>query len=331
MLRLLTPSLALTVLLLGGLGVAAGTGAITGDVVLVAAALALALWGNTIMVSFRTAAIAAQSTGRFLKITIAGQVSLVFGAALLLAFSVAAPAVWLSLYGGVFLLPTAVALLSARPKTKGHDQERAATRRLGLRLAPTVVANMVMLRSDRLLLPVLSDPTQLGLYIVVAAVTELIAWPVQNYVDGRVPLWRRALVAGSFPAGRLLGGAALFGVGGVAVVGSILTVLLVPLFGGDYSAARSLIWPLAIASGLYAFSRFGVAMTVAANRSSLAASIDVSGMLVAAFAYVVLIPSHGALGAAVGSLLGYGIAALASTLAVVRLYRRDVPEQVLAD
>jgi O-antigen/teichoic acid export membrane protein len=94
-------------------------------------------------------------------------------------------------------------------------------------------------------------------------------------------------------------------------------LLLVPVFGDQYSAARPLIWPLAAAGGLYAFSRFGVAITVAGNRSSLAASIDVSGMVVAALAYLVFIPEHGAAGAAVGSLLGYGVAALASSFAVL--------------
>ena len=99
----------------------------------------------------------------------------------------------------------------------------------------------------------------------------------------------------------------------------LLSVLLVPVFGEDYSAARPLIWPLAAAGGLYAFSRFGVAVAVAANRSSLAAGVDVSGMVVSTLIYVLLIPTQGAVGAAMGSLLGYGVAAVASSLAVVRI------------
>lgn len=322
MIRLIAPAMALTVLVLaGGFAAAEVSDASVSTFLFLAAAVALVLWGNTILLSLRAAAIAAESTGRFLKVMVAGQAVLVGGAVVLLALSVESPAIWLCLYGAALLIPACAAFVWSFPELKGSVRDRVATRRLGLRLAPAVIANMVMLRSDRLLLPLLSSPSQLGLYIVVAAVTELIAWPVQSFVDGRVPLWRRALADGTFRVGRMLAGAALFTALGAVVIALVLSVLLVPVFGEQYSPARPLIWPLAVAAGLYAFSRFGVAMTVAGNRSSLAASIDISGMVVAAAGFVLLIPHYGAPGAAVGSLLGYGIAALASAVAALHMGR----------
>ncbi|WP_141437053.1 lipopolysaccharide biosynthesis protein [Blastococcus aggregatus] len=319
MLRLLGPGVAVTVfVLLLGPVVAGFAGAEMGGI-LAAAAAAMALWGNTVLLALRAAAIAAEDTGRFLRVMVSGQAILVVGACGLLALSIESTTVWLCLYGGALLLPAAVALVLQRPDLHGNAADRRTTRRLGLRLAPTVIANMVMLRSDRLLLPVLADPAQLGLYVVVAGVTELISWPIQSFVDGRVPLWRRALDQGSLATSRVLGGAAVAAVVATVTVGHSISWLLVPVFGTQYESARPLIWPLAIASGLYAFSRFGAAITVAANRSSLATAIDVTGMLVSASAYVFLIPEHGASGAAVGSLLGYGVAAVASAGAVLRL------------
>ncbi|MCF6745197.1 hypothetical protein E9529_13115 [Blastococcus sp. KM273128] len=283
------------------------------------AALLLALWGNALLLSLRAAGIAGQDTSRFLRTMLAAQVILVTGAGVLLALSVESPPVWLCLYGSSLLIPTLLAVIWSPPKVAADAEGRTATRKLGLRLAPTMVANMVMLRADRLLLPVLSSPEQLGLYVVVAAVTELIAWPVQAFVDGRVPLWRVSIDMGTLSVGKILGFAAAFTGLGSAVVALSLAALLIPVFGEEYSPARQLVWPLAAAGGLYAFSRVGLAMAVAGNRSRLAASIDISGMMVAAAAYIVLIPEHGATGAALGSLLGYGIAALASAAVVWRM------------
>lgn len=321
MLRLLAPGFAVTIAALVVGPVVGAVAGVAAGVLVSGAAAMVALWGNTVMVALRAAAITSGDTTRFLKLMIGGQALLVMGACGLLVLSVENPAIWLCLYGVALLLPACTALARRRPAVRGPAEDRAATRRLGLRLAPTVIANIVMLRSDRLLLPLLSDAAQLGLYVVVAAVTELIAWPVQSFVDGRVPLWGRPMQRGVFRPGRILAVAALIAGVAATALGFLLGGLLVPVFGDEYEPARTLIWPLAIAGGLYAFSRFGVAMTVAANRSSLAGSIDVTAMLVAATAYVLLIPGRGAEGAALGSLLGYGVAAVASAIAVLQLSR----------
>lgn len=278
-----------------------------------ALAFALALWGNICLLALRAAAITAQQTSRFLAIMIAGQVSLVLGALVLFLLSVRAPEVWLALYGGAFVIPAAVALAARRPARP--DQPRSAlrvARRLGLRLTPMVLANMVMLRSDRIILPLLGDVSQLGFYIVVATITELLWWPVQNYVDARIPPWRARLARGDLSVGEAFLVVGAYAGGAAVLVAVALHVLLVPVFGSQYGESRSLIWPLAVAAGLYAVSRVGAAVCIAANRAGSANLIDLAGMVVAVPAYLLLIPEGGASGAARGTLLAYGAAALVS-------------------
>jgi O-antigen/teichoic acid export membrane protein len=324
-LRLLLPSGLLTILALAcwiAPGFWGDPSAV--DLSLLAGAFGLALWGNVGMLAMRASAIAAQETVRFLLVMMTGQALLVVGASVLLAFAVEAPSAWLTLYGLALLGPVAVALFKRRPALSGNARQGIKVRRLGLKLAPTVVANMVMLRSDRLLLPLLGSVEQLGLYIVVAAITELIGWPVQTFVDGRIPGWRSALERGGLRVGRLLVAVGVYAVVGVLGVSFLLRLSLTAVFGQEYAQSLVLVLPLAAAAGLYAFSRVGMGLTIASDRASLAAAIDVCGMAVAAAAYLLLIPSAGAAGAAIGSLLGYGVAAAISAAAAIWVSRSTI-------
>jgi O-antigen/teichoic acid export membrane protein len=314
MLRLVAPSFGATaVVLLAGIAAAALLPASHGWGVLLACAFFAALWGNVGLVAFRSAGITAQETGRFLAATGAAQALLVAGAAVLLGASVESPTAWLALYGAAFLLPLVGALASrARPGVDAGTVRYA--RRLGWRLTPMVVANMVMLRSDRLLLPLLADATQLGLYVVVATVTELLTWPVQNYADGRIPALRAGLESGRLAVGRLFGTVGAYAVTAALLVALVLNVLLVPVFGAAYEQSRALIWPLAAAAALYAVSRPGTAICLAAGRPSRANLIDLSGMAVAVPAYLLLIPAAGAMGAALGTLLASAATAVVAVV-----------------
>jgi O-antigen/teichoic acid export membrane protein len=322
MLRLLLPSGLLTILALGCWVAPALWGDTSAlDLFLLAGAFCVALWGNVGMLAMRASGIAAQDTVPFFLVMTTGQTLLVVGASALLALGVEGPAAWLTLYGLALLGPVAVALFKHRPTLSEDVRQIIQVRRLGFKLAPAVVANMVMLRSDRLLLPLLGSVEQLGLYIVVAAITELIGWPVQAFVDGRIPAWRSALERGRLRVGRLLvvvGAYALLGVLGVSI---LLRLVLTSVFGQEYAESLALVLPLAAAAGLYAFSRVGMGLSIAGDRASLAAAIDVCGMIMAVLAYLLLIPTAGAMGAALGSLLGYGVAAVISAATAVWVSR----------
>jgi O-antigen/teichoic acid export membrane protein len=189
---------------------------------------------------------------------------------------------------------------------------------MGTRLMPAAISNMVMLRSDRLLLPFFGSTEQLGLYVVVATITEALTWPVQAYVDSRIPHWAQAHSAGNLSIRRVgmrLGAIVIFC---VLLVGSVASVAVVPLFGEEYRPSLNFVWPLAVAAGLYGMARLGVGVSIARGCPSHATTIEVTGMVAAFAAYLLLIPALGALGASWGCLIGYGTGALAAAILASR-------------
>ncbi len=78
--------------------------------------------------------------------------------------------------------------------------------------------------------------------------------------------------------------------------------------------------PLVAAAGLYAVSRISLGLLIAKGHSTLVSAAEIAGFVVSFAAYLLLIPSHGILGAAYGSLLGYG-ACLVFALIATRIAR----------
>jgi O-antigen/teichoic acid export membrane protein len=277
--------------------------------------LALALVGNVGLVAARSASIAAQTGGGYLATVVASQAGLLLLTVGLVLAGRGEAYLWLLAYG--VALSAAAAFWFARrgaEPAEGDAAGRARARRLGIRLLPASLANIVMLRADRLLLPALGSLEQLGLYIVVAALTEALAWPVQTLVDSRIPAWRLRATRGTLRPGRLLLGAFGYAVAGTAAVAMLISLLLVPVFGEPYSGASALVLPLSAAAACYAVSRVGVGLGVARNAAGRVFAADLAGMVVALTAYLVLIPSLGAMGAALGCLAGYGTTAVVATV-----------------
>jgi O-antigen/teichoic acid export membrane protein len=265
----------------------------------------------------RTAA-AAAGTGRIYVLAAAtGQLALVAVAALLMVDGVRAPGPWLIGYGVALLLGPLLGwwmLSRSDPPATGPEPDPRVARRLGLRLLPATLASMVMLRADRLLLPWLGSYEQLGLYIVVATLTEFVVWPVQSYVDAQSPRWHRAFLAGDLRCRGPLVGAACYGLvsaGTLVVAGNLLVV---PVLGPAYRDSSALIAPLAVGAGLYAFSRVAVGLNVAVGRPRAVLTADVPAMVIALACYAALIPRFGAMGAAAASALSYGVGALVAGL-----------------
>jgi O-antigen/teichoic acid export membrane protein len=226
------------------------------------------------------------------------------------------PEAWLLAYLLAGALPAAgfVAYWLRRPAAPVDDRNQVV-RRQGLALFPAALSNMAMLRSDRLALPALASTTALGLYTAVATMTELLAWPLRAYADSRLGRWRRAHREGRLHTRRILAGSAAFVLAAGPLLAGGLYLLIVPVFGERYAPARDVVLPLVAAAGLYALSRVTLGLMVAKGHGALVSAAEIAGFGVSLAAYLLLIPAHGMLGAAYGSLLGYGACLVFALLA----------------
>jgi O-antigen/teichoic acid export membrane protein len=253
-----------------------------------------------------TAYIASGRTALFAWLTVSMQVILLIGAVIAYTASVRSVSLWLALYAAS-TLPSAVLMLRHARNASGPPLEDAEVRSLraaGLRLLPASLGNTTMLRSDRLLLPALSSTRELGIYVVVASIMELTAWPVKNYVDATLWRWRQR--ADTLSVGRVALGAALATAAISAVVGAAAILMITEFLGPAYRSSIPLVLPLGIASVFYAVSRVLQGALVAKSAGGYASAAEISGMVISVLAYVALIPGYGAGGAAVGSAIGYG-------------------------
>lgn len=277
-----------------------------------AAMTALVAAGSGVGSAVRSASSSAGVSRPFVIATVAGQVSLVIAGVVMLAADVTSPGVWLLAYGLSLLVP----FLSVARRGRPTGADLRQVRSVGWRVLPSTLAGMVMLRSDRLLLPALAGYGQLGVYGVVATFTEMISLPVAAYVDSHIPAWSQGARAGTLGRRRILAATLGYAVLAVGVTTVGIRLLLVPVFGPDYAPGIALAVPLAAAAALYGISRVGVGLAMAAGRTRVVGVVDVTAMIVSVTLYLLLIPHLGAMGAALGSLGGYGIAAVLSVYAV---------------
>jgi O-antigen/teichoic acid export membrane protein len=271
---------------------------------------------NVLVQVVRAVAIATTRYAGYLASTLVSQLLVLATMAGLYVAGATSPAVWFSAYVLANAVPTAACAVywartrggtaPAEPVSRVRvASQRRSVRREGLALLPAALANMGMLRFDRLILPALATTAALGLYASVATMTELVSWPAQAYADSRLGGWRAAHRSGELRVSAVLGGAIAY----AAVVGPILGaatyLLVVPLFGERYAPAKGLVLPLVAAASLYAVSRVSLALVIARGRNLLASGAESAGFVTSLACYVLLIPHYGAYGAAYGSLVGY--------------------------
>lgn len=322
-LRLVIPPALLVSVAVAPVVYALGSGTPAGGLATVASCL---FTGVTVLTAatVRTGATAAGILRPYVVSTVVGQASLVAMAMLLAMARIDTPQLWLLAYGVALGAGPAVAwvMLRRTPAADEPPHELGPARHLGLRLLPATVAGLVMLRADRLLLPWLGSYEQLGLYIVVATVAEFAIWPVISWTDAQSPRWHQRHLAGDLRrTGPLLLAAGYGVLAGLAllVAGRLLVV---PVFGEEYRESVGLLVPLAVAAACYSISRVAIGLGLAAGRARGALIADVPAMAVALVAYLVLIPRYGALGAAVGSAVAYGVGAVLAVCACAREPRR---------
>ncbi|XVV10328.1 lipopolysaccharide biosynthesis protein [Actinoplanes sp. CA-131856] len=306
----------------GGIGLAAAVGfavvapsALDPGAAVVALIAAYALV-ETCGLAIRSIAIAAGRVTDFLVLRVVEAVLLL---SLLVMFSVsgvARPEVWILGYLVAGIIPTGTYLLLWLRGAPGPrlDQNRLV-RREGIALFPAALSNMAMLRVDRLALPAIASTSALGLYASVSTMTELLAWPVRAYADSRLGRWRVAHREGTLRSRPLVLAASLYCLVVAPIAAAGLFLLIVPVFGEAYAPAKGIVVPLVAAAGLYAVSRVSLGLLIAKGRGGLVSAAEITGFGVSFAGYLLLIPPFGIVGAAYGSLAGYGACLLFALVA----------------
>lgn len=198
----------------------------------------------------------------------------------------------------------------------------AEIRRHGVKLLPASLGNITMFRPDRLLLPILASPADLGLYIVVSGALEIAVWPIQQWSDSKMREWHEAKpLANARRRVAILAKAAL----GVLFISALCAVLLVFVvlwvLPDDYNSSLGLLLPIAGANIIYGTTRAQQGMTIAAGRPGLVSTAEVTGLFVSLLAYFFLIPMLGGLGAALGSFIGNTICLAVTEIGLLRVTR----------
>lgn len=297
---------------------------------LVAAALFMVVnaWDRAL----RSIAIASGRTVQYVGYQVTTSALLLAGLGLLTALGLVDSAYWVLAYLLAGALPAAGWLWwwsRTRPAagagdTAGPDDERRRARREGLYLLPATVAHSGTLRLDRLILAGLASTAALGHYAAVATITELITWPLLVFADSRLGTWRQAHDRGTLSLRGVLALAVGYSVVAAGVVAVTLHLLLVPILGAAFADALPLVVPLVLAAAVFGISQVLVTALTAIRHGPLSSVVEVVGLAVSVVAYVTLIGRFGALGAAYGSLVGYGSCLVLAALLLVVVRRNRV-------
>lgn len=270
------------------------------------------LIGNAITHSVRVAYIGSRSWQHFVTNAVATQLVLLIGASALALSGVDSVVVWLTLYALTGVVSSATLVICMRRgawRSRVPVIEAKRLRVQGLKLLPASFGNSALLRSDRLLLPILSTSAQLGVYVPVAAIMEIAVWPIQQWVDtslrdwgtaGHTPAQQRRLVLRSV-------GVVLASTLALAAVAYVVVAYILP---PSYRDAIALIPVLAIGTVVYGWTRIQEGLLVARGMTGSVSLIETVGLVASLAAYVVLIPLWGAMGAAWGAFIGYLVCAL---------------------
>lgn len=263
---------------------------------------------NSLTRGVRVAYVASKNWKRFSFNAIGSQLLIMGGAVVLVSLDISSPVHWMLVY---FLstLPAVVllviSLLKRNTSSKLPKHKRRELRRRGWVLLPSEFSNTAMLRSDRLFLPVLGSSADLGLYVTVATVLEMSAWPVKQWVDASLRRWSKSQDTLRDRVPGLLIRSFLLLVGTSALLGVAAYVMIRLFLPPAYMAAAPVILPLGIASVIYGITRVQQGILISFGAAGRVSVVDMVGTVVSIAAYVALIPGFGMLGAAYGSIIGY--------------------------
>lgn len=270
--------------------------------------------GNIWIRFFRVAYISSSKRRPYLTSVVLVQL-LLLAASLALAFvGVDSVSIWFGAYAST----TVVVLIYGRVLVHRTDEKKSISadleqvRRQGWRALPASFGNTALLKSDRLLLPALASPAELGVYVVVATVLELAVWPLQQWADATMHRWRSTDRMGRR---RIMFRAVMFSTVATAACATLAVVAVTTFLPDSYLPSLSLIPALAVGSLLYGVTRVQQGLLLANGHAGRVSAVETAGMAVSLMCYVILIPAIGAQGAAIGSAAGYGACSLGAWLA----------------
>lgn len=254
---------------------------------------------------------------------IGSQVLIVAGAIILLLLNISQPEAWMIVYTVSTLPAIILFVLAVRKKNEQtlSKEESANIRRKGWLLLPSDFSNTAMMRSDRLLLPILGTSAELGLYVTVATVLEMASWPVKQWVDTSLREWARVgkSLFSSIPRIMLK---ACIGLCALSIILGLATFIMIRFFLPDsYLPAVDAIIPLAIGSVIFGMTRIQQGVLVACGAAASVSLVEIVGTIVSVTSYLLLIPTFGMFGAAYGSIIGYFICFLFGAIVLIKVTR----------
>lgn len=309
-----------------GLAVAVGVGAGTifgtdaMDTALLATGYVLTISGNLYFKASRAASIVCGHPKQFTCTVVISEIALTLGCLCLYSKNIVRADVWLVVYG--FFLAAAFLIVNGFSFHRLSGTRKELLRRsnvLGLRLMPASIADIVLLRMDRLILPVIAGFQPLGLYVAAATSSELSGIPIRQYLDARTPTWAEQYRDGSLRVFAIAWKVFAATLVSNIIVGVVGYIMLPVVFGVQYAASVALIPVLTSAMIMYSMSRLGVNIANVTGKSRGATLISGAGMAAAIPSYLILIPHYGALGAAYGSLIAYAGSFVAAAVVLVEV------------
>jgi hypothetical protein len=281
-------------------------------VVIVGAGLLGSSWGFVVALALVHAAFglimrgvttASAASGRVLPVDATrlayAALSVGLGAGLFVA-GVDRPLVWMGAMVVMLALPVGgVTWWASAAKERVGDEQTVERRfRHALRyhrLAAT--AQVIALRGDRLMLVPLAGSSELGYYMAVATLCELLIWPIQAGFELVLPRLHASEHLPTRLVRRILLGATVVMVVVTLPLVLVIEAAVVPLYGAEFEPSVSFVLPLTLAAVLYGVSRIGVGFGLARGDRRLR---WIEPVTLAAWlpAFFLLTLAHGGLGAA---------------------------------
>lgn len=220
-------------------------------------------------------------------------------------------------------LPLAVLLPAAHPRLRDCDLGVARrTLRLGLRYHTGLVSMFLLLRADVLIMGAMTTAAETGLYAVAVTLMELGRVPSDVLANLAMP---RQLEDDERPAAlftvRSTRIAALAAAGSVGLLCVTAPFLVPAVYGPAFTGAAGPL--LALAPGLWSIgaSRPVGAFLLRLDRPLRSSMTAVAALTVNVAVNLALIPSYGAVGAALASSVGYAVFAVLQVLWFLRVTR----------
>jgi O-antigen/teichoic acid export membrane protein len=253
---------------------------------------------------YRSVAIESGLVRSYIAAFLLYQVSILLGSILLLFLQIDSWQWWAIVYIVPGFIPAAYSLRRVLRESALRRAGLVGSLRSNLQLLLASFSRLITTRLNRVVLPVIAGPHSLGLFIVVATATEPLYWLAQSLADHQTSAssgqnYSRSLLS------KTLGKSLLLFISLAAVGGVILYLLLVPMFGTEYSEALELVLPLTAASVVLATYRQISGLLLATATPDIVGRVEGIAALVAVFVYPVSIYLWGAQGAAWGSIVVY--------------------------